>query len=215
MGRELQVDIAYKYLKEKILDGTFRPSQKLNELELAETINVSRNTLKKAFLRLEKENLIQMENNKGAFIKSFTLEEISNYLKIREVLEGLVIRDATVKITDSKLKRMEEIYQDMGNCLKESQFDKYSSLNKEFHHIIYTAATNVQAVEIITMLKTQMSRFQLRTILVPGRKEESYEEHGAILEAVKNRDKDAAEEAIKKHISNVRITIEKNYYVLI
>ncbi|ETI69947.1 GntR family transcriptional regulator [Neobacillus vireti] len=215
MSKQLAVENAYLFLKQRILDGTYKPSEKLNELELTEAIKVSRNTVKKALLMLEQENLVKMEKNKGAYIKSFTLEEIINYLKIREVLEGLVIKDATVNITASDLHEMENILQTMGDYLKENLFDEYSNLNKEFHNIIYGATTNTQAVEMIRMLKIQLSRFHLRTILVPGRNAESYEEHKNIVAALKNRDENAAEEAVKKHIANVRLTIEKNYMYLL
>lgn len=215
MSKQLAVESAYLYLKQRILDGTYKPFQKLNETELSEAINVSRNTVKKALLKLEQENLITMEKNKGAHIKSFTLEEVVNYLKIREVLEGLVIKDVAIKITDTELEEMEKILYQMGICLKENLFDEYSNLNKQFHTIIYDFATNRQAVELIQKLKLQLSRLHIRTILVPGRNAESFEEHKNILKALQNHDEKAAETAITKHISNIRLTIEKNYTLLV
>ena len=94
-----QTDAAYHYMKDKILDGTFKPAQKLVETQLAELIGVSRNTVKKALLKLEQENLVALEVNKGATIKSFTLEEILNYLEIQELLDGLVVKSAIRNMT--------------------------------------------------------------------------------------------------------------------
>lgn len=50
-----QTDYAYSFIKNKILNGTFKPAQKLNESQLSEEIGVSRNTIKKAILMLESE----------------------------------------------------------------------------------------------------------------------------------------------------------------
>lgn len=209
-----QTDHAYQFLKEKILDGTYKPTQRLTEIELSETIQVSRNTIKKALLMLEQENLVQLEANKGAFIKSFTLEEIVNYLEIREVLEGLVAKTAAINITKSELNKMELTLKTMRDRLQNQRFDEYSSLNKDFHAIIYRSSKNPQAVEIINMIKNQLLRYQFRTVLVPGRAENSYKEHSDIFHAFKSHDSDGAAEAVRFHVSNVRRTIENNFSFL-
>ncbi|SDE53273.1 transcriptional regulator, GntR family [Priestia aryabhattai B8W22] len=210
-----QTDYAYEYVKQRILDGTFYPSQKLIESDLSETIKVSRNTLKKAFLKLEQENLVKIEKNKGATIKSFSLDEIMNYLEVREVIEGLVARTAVRNVSDSNLAALEKTLENMQEHIQTKHFDEYSNCNKAFHDIIYNASKNVQAVEMIKGIKTQLQRVHFKTILVPGRTEESLREHTQILEAFKKRDEQRAEEAVKFHISQIRNTIKTNYLYLV
>lgn len=210
-----QTDYAYEYIKQRILDGTYYPSQKLNESDLSEMIKVSRNTLKKAFMKLEQENLVKIEKNKGATIKSFSLDEIMNYLEIREVIEGLVARKTAKNISDLHLETLEEILDTMQEHIQTNQFDEYSKCNKAFHDIIYNASENPQAIEMIKVIKTQLQRVHFKTILVPGRKEDSLKEHTRILEALKKRDEKEAEEAVKFHISQIRNTIKNNYVYLV
>ncbi|AKO92233.1 GntR family transcriptional regulator [Priestia filamentosa] len=206
---------AYQFIKEKILDGSYKPSQKLTENELSEVIGVSRNTIKKALLKLEQENLVEIEKNKGAFIKAYTLEEMMNYLEIREVLEGLVARTATKNIRDVELNKLEEILEQMDVSLKQNQFDEYSNLNKEFHRIMYQASKNQQAVKILNVIRTQLSRYHFRTILIPGRNQSSFQEHKKIFEALKTYDEELAQEAVMDHIANVRTTIKENFSLLL
>jgi DNA-binding GntR family transcriptional regulator len=206
---------AYHFIKEKILDGSYKPSQKLTENELSEVIGASRNTIKKALLKLEQENLVKIENNKGAYIKAFTLEEIMNYLEIREVLEGLVAKTAAKNISDLELTKMEDILNQMGTHLEQNQFDEYSNLNKVFHQIIYNASKNLQAVEMIHVIKTQLSRYHFRTILIPGRNQSSFQEHTNIYKAIKAHDETLAQETVMHHISKVRQTIHDNYSLLV
>jgi DNA-binding GntR family transcriptional regulator len=209
------VEIAYDYVKERILDGRYQPSQKLTEIQLSEEIGVSRNTVIKALLKLEQENLVTIEKNKGATIKSFSLSEILNYLEIRRVLEGLAIRSAVELIDEASIKRLEAIVAQMRDCLSDHRFDEYSALNKQFHQILYDASANQQAVDMIRMIRTQLNRLHLKTILLPGRNDESYQEHSAIYQAVRNRDPDAAEAAIMLHVKKIRDIIEKNYTFLL
>lgn len=209
------MEIAYEYIKERILNGVFKPSQKLTENKLAEDINVSRSTVKKALMMLEKENLVTVEMNKGATIKSFTLEEMMNYLEMREVLEGLIGRKAALNIMDNDLVRLEELFSEMSTLIQENRFDEYSKKNRLFHQIIYQASNNPEAVKMINTIKTQLNRSYFRTILVPGRKDLSIKEHEAILKALQSRDPVKCEEAVKKHIMNIRELIQDNYTYLV
>ncbi|HMM22099.1 MAG TPA: GntR family transcriptional regulator [Selenomonadales bacterium] len=208
-------EIAYQYIKEKILNGTLKPAQKLTEIQLTQEIGVSRSTIKKALLKLEQENLVTIEDNKGATIKSFTLEEVLNYLEIREVLEGLIARSAARNITAADLDKLKIILEQMKLFLNNNEFDKYSEQNKEFHAVIYQLASNRPAVDIITIIRTQLIRYQFRTILVPGRKDLSFAEHMTIYEALREHNEDQAELAIKRHVASVRKVVEQNYHYLV
>ena len=208
-------EIAYEFIKNRILEGIYHPSQKLIENDLAIEIGVSRNTVKKALLKLEQENLVVLEKNKGATIKSFTLDEINNYLKIREVLEGLIAADAAMNISDADIEELEAIVEEMHLNLVQQNFDEYSNGNLKFHDVIYRASNNKQAVEMVKIIKQQLKRVQFRTILVPGRNENSFKEHSDILSALRNREVELSEHLVKKHVGNVRQTILNNYNVLI
>ena len=209
------MEFAYQFIKDKILDGSFRPSQKLNESDLSKLIGVSRNTVKKALLMLERENLVEIEENKGATVKSHTLDEILNYLEIREVLEGLLARRAAASIGDGQLRELQDVYRKMEDHLKNNRLDEYSVLNRTFHQIIYDASENRQAVELVNVIKTQLLRYHLRTVLVPGRNHESLEEHRQILEALLARDPARAEESIRRHVGNIRKTIQTHHQILV
>lgn len=209
-----QTEKAYLYIKNRILEGDYRPSEKLVESQLADVIGVSRNTVKKALLELEKEQLVDIEINKGAKIKSFSMDEVMNYLEIREVLEGLIIRSSAERITDEQLKRLHVLLNQMEQGIKEGDLERHPKLNQEFHKLIYEASKNPQAVNLVTTIKTQLIRHYFRIILIPGRHKNTIVEHDQIYKALENHNPDKAEEAIKKHIQGVRSAISKYYNYL-
>jgi DNA-binding FadR family transcriptional regulator len=80
--------------------------------------------------------------------------------------------------------------------------------------VLYDACPNRTAVEMTVNLKKQMSKYNTKTILIPGRDTQSFEEHSAILAAVKKRDAEAAGELVSRHIGNVRKTFQEHYSLL-
>ena len=201
--------IAYEYIRSRIIDGTFRPAQRLVEAQLAQDIGVSRNTVKKVLLQIEQERLITIEDNKGARVLSLSIEEIQEYYEIRRSLEVLVVRAAVRRITDEELMRMRQILAEMVELKKNQDYDNYSKGNRRFHDIIYDVSGKTIAVEMIKGIKMQLIRFQFRTMLAPGRSDNSVLEHQALLDALANRDEEAATLAITRHIDNVVDTIVK------
>lgn len=201
----------YQYILERIMNSTYTPSQRLIETQLSEEIGVSRNTVREALVMLEQERLVVSEKNKGVFVRVLSLKEVLEILEIRERLEGLIIRSTVRNISDEKLEELSLILKDMEVYLENNQFDEYSLKNREYHNVIYETSDKPYTVELVRAFKTQLVRLQFRTILVPGRNEQSVQEHRDIYEAIKNKKEEEAEQAIRKHINNVSETI-KNYY---
>lgn len=200
-------EIAYNYLKTRILDGTLRPAQRLIETQLVESIGVSRNTIKKALMQLAKEGLVMVQENKGATIRSLKLEEILECYEIRIALEGLLVRHIVANMTKDKELILSTMLLGMEKAAGEKNFDLYSDLNRQFHNVIYEVSGKTIITELIQRLKSQLGRLHVKTLLAPQRSESSLEEHRKILEAIKERDGLKLEKAIRLHLENVVDTI--------
>ena len=204
----------YKSLKENIIKGFYSPSESLPELELSKQYGVSRNTIKKALLMLEKECLVVIEINKGAKVRSYSLEEVLEYLELRSCLEGFIIRKAVPVITEEIIEYLEHILATMKQHYDNHELVAYSECNQRFHGLIYDACPNKTAVEMTQNLKNQMRKYNTKTILIPGRDRQSFSEHSAILDAIKNRDAELAEALMVRHVNNVKATFQNNYALL-
>ena len=200
---------AYEYVKSRILSGEFHPAERLVESTLASKIGVSRNTVRKALQKLESEKLIVIEENKGASVVALDMSEIQQYYEIRLMLEVMVVKDAAERISDEAISKLEAMYSTMEEMSRERKYDEYSAMNREFHKIIYGASAKNVAVDMILEIKNQLRRFQIRTMMVPGRSDNSLREHKKLLEALKAHDPETAGIAISEHICNVLGTIEK------
>lgn len=204
----------YEDLKNKIVKGIYSPAENLPEVELAKTYSVSRNTIKKALLMLESESLVIIERNKGAKVRSYSVDEVMEYLQLRSVLEGFIVKLAVPCFTDDAIAQLQTILDKMQVARASHDLINYSGHNLQFHQVIYNVCPNRTAVNMTTALKTQMRKYNTKTILVPGRDIQSFSEHSAILDAIKNKNQDLAELLMRQHITNVRKTFAENLELL-
>lgn len=204
----------YEDLKKKIINGYYNPSENLPEVDLANQYGVSRSTVKKALLMLERENLVTIEPNKGAKVRSYSISEVKEFLELRAVLEGFIARITVPVISLQDISRMEQILHIMSERREAKDLLGYSAQNRLFHEVIYDACPNRTAVEMAISLKTQMIKYNSKTILVPGRDAQSFAEHAAILDSIKNHNCELTEVLMRTHINNVRKTFEDNFSLL-
>jgi DNA-binding GntR family transcriptional regulator len=204
----------HQEIRQRILNGVFRPSESLTEVTLAAELGVSRNTIRKALLKLESENLVLIEENRRARVRWFSIEEIMQYLEVRELLEGFVIRQCVPLLGDAELEEMRAILSDMKRCLGAHELVHYSQHNWRFHDVIYRVCPNRPAVEMTMGIKNQLKRYNIKTILVQGRGEDSFDEHSRILSALERHDADEAETLMRRHIANLRTVLRDHFELL-
>ncbi len=204
----------YESIKDKIHKGEYSPSESLREQYLADQYGVSRNTIRKSLLLLEKEGLVTIEINKGARVRAYSLKEVLDYLELRAQLEGFIIRKAVPVFSEEQISKLEEMLNLMKKHYDNNELIQYSQCNLDFHQIIYDACPNRTAVDMTVNLKNQMRKYNTKTILIPGRSSQSFDEHSAILEAIKKRDDELAEVLMLRHVNSVRRIFQENYPLL-
>lgn len=204
----------YEELKKRILSGAISPSESLPEVDLAKQYGVSRSTIKKVLMMLERESLVTIEPNKGAKVRSYSIEEVREFLELRGTLEGFIARLTVPVIADAQIEQMGDILSAMKMHLDNRRLLEYSDSNRLFHGVIYDACPNRTAVEMTINLKNKMSKYNTKTILVPGRDVQSFSEHTQILEAIRNRNSELTEVLMRHHIANVCKTFIENYRLL-
>src|SRR5436190_22084868 len=88
--------LAYKSIKEYILEGRLDEDSRLTEEFLSGQLGISKSPIREALNRLESEGLIRIEPRRGAYLRSYTAEEGNELYDFREALEVHVIRRAKV-----------------------------------------------------------------------------------------------------------------------
>lgn len=196
-------DEAYRALHDAIVSGRLQPNQRLVEADLVEALGVGRAAIRTALIRLEQEDLVEREPNRGARVRMISLPRAIEILDAREVLEGLTARRAAELVTPRDATALRADLAAQRKQLDRGDLLGASDANAAFHRRIVTIARHETAERLISSLHAQMVRFQYRTILAPGRSESSFAEHAAIADAIAAGDARAAERAMRNHIANV------------
>ena len=196
-------DECYMQLREAILLGEFQPNERLIEMDLAQSLGAGRAAIRTALARLEQEGLVQRERYRGARVRLISEVEAVEILEARAALESLAMRYAALNATEDDVATLRTLLDELGQVLERGDLLGYSDVNARLHEQLLQIANHATVSRLLDMLKSQNVRFQFRTILVPGRPQQSYQEHAAIVEAVAAHDPDRAEEAMRYHLSLV------------
>jgi DNA-binding GntR family transcriptional regulator len=209
--RTTETDDGYTLLRQAILSGELLPNERLVELDLSERFEIGRAAIRTALARLEQDGIVEREPFRGARVRLIPASEAVEILEARAVLEGLAARKAATNATGKDVTALRAILKRMDAKFKAGDLLGGSEINTELHRTIIQMAKHSAAARLIEGLQAQNVRHQFRTILVPGRAVRSLEEHKAIVEAIASRDGDAAERAMRLHLSHVVEALASTY----
>ena len=190
-------------LRAAILRGEYGPRQRLIEAELAERFATTRFLLRNALNRLATEGLVELQPHRGARVREISVDEAIEITETRRAVESLVAARAAQRITDDEITELRALGETMTAAVGQADMLRYSELNAQLHSRVRTIARHATANRIIEQLNGQIVRHQFRLSLVPGRPSVSLPEHLAIIETVCARDPEAAERAMRDHLTSV------------
>jgi DNA-binding GntR family transcriptional regulator len=193
----------YATLRRAIVSGELQPNQRLVEAELGAAYGLGRAAIRTAFVRLEQDGLVLREPHRGARVRLVSEEEAVEILEARAALEGVAVRRAAENADDAEIEELRGLLAEMRALLDAGDLIAVSDLNARLHRRMLEISGHGTAQRLCALLRSQIVRFQYRTILVPGRPERSFAEHSAVVDAIAAHDPDAAERALRAHLGQV------------
>lgn len=194
---------AHEYVREvlrrAILNGELEGGTRLVQAELASSLDVSTTPVREALRDLASEGLIRFDPHRGAVVSELDAVELEEVYAIRLLLEPNAMRQAVAHMTDEIVDRLRELHEKMA---EETLSVSFVDLNRSFHMAIYEAAVSPRLVSIIRSLEDAAVMYigaSLKTDA--GLREAAVHDHAEILAALEARDADAAEAAIRRHLT--------------
>lgn len=190
-------------LRDDILGGVFPPGERLVELQLCERYGCGRATVRSALVELEAEGLIEHAANRGARVRRISVAEAIEITESRAALESLIAAHAARNATPDERNDLVALVGAMEVAVADGAGRTYSELNRRFHARLRDLGRHRVAADLVEKLRNRSAHHQYQLALMPGRPEQSLDQHAAIARAVAAGDPDAAAAAMRAHLHSV------------
>jgi DNA-binding GntR family transcriptional regulator len=201
-------DQAYVALREGITTGQFTAGQRLTERELAEHLGVSPTPVREALRRLEHERLIERDAARLIRVADPSTARLYELTLIEAALRGVAARLAAERATDAEAAAIEEVCDRaeamLGAPDLEGQADDLLVLTRRFHAMVDEASHNRTLIDMIATATAFDFAFRRKWSAHVHRDRNTVaarlDQHRAVATAIRDRDGDFAEQAMRTHI---------------
>jgi len=190
-------------VREAILSGEFVAGQRLVEADLTARFGASRSAVRLALVNLANEGLVERLPNRGARVRSISLDEAIEIVEVRIGLEVLCARKAAENLAADDADELRRLRRQLCTAVETGDLVAYSGLIQDFDRQLREVSGHVTAAQLLERLHAQSARHQFRLAFAPGRARTSLGQHLAIIDAVLERDPDLAERATRAHLEDV------------
>jgi len=200
----------YKTLKSMILEQKLVPGAKIYQDKLAQELGISRTPLVGALKKLEQEKLITAIPRRGFYVRHFSEQEMIQIFELREILEGLAARRASLRISDGQVQKLQGFFKGLKIADNTKSVENYAKEDRRFHNFLVELGGDellssiLETYSIITF--SYLCGFRGGLVRPP---KETLHEHRAIIEAITKKDPEKAEQAARLHLRRSREKLMK------
>ncbi len=209
------------YLKGLILKGQLKVGDRLPaERELADQLEVSRNSVREALHKLESTGLIESRQGGGTFVREAGLDSIrepissllitdsaviNDIIDARKMIEPPMAQRAALHATDLHIAAMAKVLAQQEEAVKDGQDS--TDLDTVFHHALAEATGNRVIVKLVEAMMDVLYVSRERSLQTQDRAHASLRGHRRLLEAINGRNPEAAYTAMLEHLEDVEHVI--------
>jgi DNA-binding GntR family transcriptional regulator len=197
--RSLHADVLAA-LRDMIIEGELPAGERINETALYPRLGVSRTPLREALKALASEGLVELVPNRGAVVRRFTLDDVTDMLEAIKVIETFAARAVCQRATDDEISRMQHLHRQMRDCYRTKNRLEYFKLNQDIHSGLVLATHNATLATMHAALQARLKRIRYIGNEEPEKWSGAMAEHDAMIAALQDRNSDALAEVVGRHM---------------
>jgi DNA-binding GntR family transcriptional regulator len=194
-------DQAAEVLRNMVVSGALSSGERINEADLASRLGISRGPLREAIQRLGAEGFIEFHQNRGAFVRSFNLDDLRQMYEAREVIEVKAAQLAARRATGDGIARLQDLLSAVDEVWRTDTTGAYP-VEFDLHELVLDLAGNPYLQRAGIDLQNQVRLARTKSGSSPERARDALTEHQEILAAIADRDPKRAGKAMTTHIQN-------------
>lgn len=193
-----------EYLRKQIITGQLSAGTKLTENDLATQLDISRHPLREAFRVLESEHLVNTIPRKGTYVTNISIEDLEDLYQVREMIECYAIdllKNKNVRdLPQAKLALEETSSLSLPSSYDPDEILRYHMIFANFHISLIESTGNHRLFEIYNVISSNLTRYQIIYLYIPGSGQRSMTNHREILEHIKAGAYEEAKDLMRDHI---------------
>jgi len=191
-------------LRDQIFAGSLPPGSFIDEAALCESLKISRTPLREALKVLAAEGLVRHEPRRGSFVNQVTEQDLDEIFPVIALLEGRCAFEAARNASDADIVALDSLHERLSQHAQAKRITDYYATNVLIHEAIITLANNRWLAQAIADLRKILKLSRQQQLYAPGRLEQSLGEHLAIYAALRARDSEGADAAMRLHLTHQR-----------
>lgn len=194
-------DRVYDALYDAVIDLSLAPGARVSEADVAARMGVSRQPVRDAFFRLSKMGFLHMRPQRATTVTAISVDAVLQARFVRLALEVACVREAALRLSEADIDALEELLDEQAQVLAEGRRDLFYHLDDRLHREISERAGVRFAWPLIKENKGHMDRVCYLTLKQGA--PSTLEDHRLIVAAIRDRDPDRAEAAMRVHLSRI------------
>ncbi|MBO9399066.1 GntR family transcriptional regulator [Shimia sp. R9_2] len=202
-------DMVQERMREAIIEGHFKPGERLVERPLCEQLGVSRTVIRETIRYLEAEGLVDILPGRGPIVAPMSRDDARQIYDIRLMLETSAAESCARNITPERAERLQAALNRLQRERDGATPGELFRASADFYSEIFEGAGHHIAWEIVQRLNGRISRLRMMTLSSNDRERSGAEHMQAICDAITSGNPDAACTAVSHHLSDTRAIAER------
>ena len=189
-------------LRDAILSGDLSPGTPLPEVDVSESLNISRGSTREALRVLQDEGLVEIVPHKGASVTRLTPAKVEQISSLRAVLESYAVRIALENRAygQQDLEQLERLVKRLGQLEKVGTVRESICTDMEFHRLICERSGHPLLLKVLESLRSLTMLLILNTKLYGSDMTDDESTHRAIFDAIRSGDPQLGEQVVREHV---------------
>ena len=198
-------EMTYRILRDEILSMELKPGTIITTQETAERIGVSRTPVREAFIRLQKECLLDISPQRATMVSYIDLQRVYQERFIREALEIENLKMFIPLVTEKTVLQMKENIEQQEEAMTGQRYEEYIDMDNLFHQIAFEETGEVLGLDIVRRMNGHYDRIRLLTAWEGNIARNAIKEHKEFVEYIEEKDLENAQKLMRKHLQNLRL----------
>ncbi|MFB2550476.1 GntR family transcriptional regulator [Ensifer soli] len=191
---------AYAIIRKQLVEFQLKPDERINEVQLARSLGLSRTPIREALNRLASEGFVALTPNRGFFFRALDIDDLLDLYELRSIIECAAFTLMCERGTDADLDRLNTYWQAASIRYRERDPDEILQLDEGFHLLIAELSGNPEIRNQLATINARIRFIRRIQIQHVSHDQDQVTAHSRIVDAALARDAGKGVELLKSHI---------------